>query len=140
MIIFVAVFIKNRRSYFTVELNINKITTIPYRTEVSSVSKAIKVSTGIISTCQVNERFKRICDKYGIRSGDSVNQHMLRHTFATRSMESGMAYDVLQKMIGHRSIKTTIDTYCDVFEANEQKNVNIMNTYLQENNLIYMPE
>ena len=126
MIIFVSVFIKNSRSYFTVDLNINKITTIPYRTEVSSVSKAIKGSTGVISTCQVNERFKRICDKYGIRSGDSVNQHMLRHTFATRSMESGMAYDVLQKMIGHRSIKTTIDTYCDVFEANEQKNVNIM--------------
>ena len=99
-----------------------------------------KGSTGVITTCQVNERFKRICDKYGIRSGDSVNQHMLRHTFATRSMESGMAYDVLQKMIGHRSIKTTIDTYCDVFEANEQKNVNIMNTYLQENNLVYMPE
>lgn len=69
-----------------------------------------------------------------------MNQHMLRHTFATRSMESGMAYDVLQKMIGHKSIKTTIDTYCDVFEANEQKNVNIMNTYLQENNLVYMPE
>lgn len=99
-----------------------------------------KGSTGVITTCQVNERFKRICDKYGIRSGDSVNQHMLRHTFATRSMESGMAYDVLQKMIGHKSIKTTIDTYCDVFEANEQKNVNIMNTYLQENNLIYMPK
>lgn len=36
--------------------------------------------------------------------------------------------------------KTTIDTYCDVFEANEQKNVNIMNTYLQENNLVYTPE
>lgn len=99
-----------------------------------------KGSTGVITTCQVNERFKRICDKYGIRSGDSVNQHMLRHTFATRSMESGMAYDVLQKMIGHKSIKTTIDTYCDVFEANEQKNVNIMNTYLQENNLVYTPE
>ena len=99
-----------------------------------------KGSTGVITACQVNERFKRICDKYGIRSGNSVNQHMLRHTFATRSMESGMAYDVLQKMIGHRSIKTTIDTYCDVFEANEQKNVNIMNTYLQENNLVYMPE
>ena len=99
-----------------------------------------KGSTGVITTCQVNERFKRICDKYGIRSGNSVNQHMLRHTCATRSMESGMAYDVLQKMIGHRSIKTTIDTYCDVFEANEQKNVNIMNTYLQENNLVYMPE
>lgn len=99
-----------------------------------------KGSTGVITTCQVNERFKRICDKYGIRSGDSVNQHMLRHTFATRSMESGMAYDVLQKMIGHKSIRTTIDTYCDVFEANEQKNVNIMNTYLQENNLVYTPE
>lgn len=99
-----------------------------------------KGSTGVITTCQVNERFKRICDKYGIWSGDSVNQHMLRHTFATRSMESGMAYDVLQKMIGHKSIRTTIDTYCDVFEANEQKNVNIMNTYLQENNLVYTPE
>ncbi len=97
-------------------------------------------STGTITTCQVNERFKRICDKYGIRPGKSVNQHMLRHTFATRSIESGMAYDVLQKMIGHKSIKTTIDTYCDVFEANEQKNMKIMNTYLQENSLTYSTE
>ena len=89
---------------------------------------------GLITTQQVNSRFRRICEKYDII--ENPNQHMLRHTFATRCIESGVNYAVLQKMLGHRSIKTTIDTYCDIFDNVIKKNISAMNEYMSNNSLL----
>ena len=58
----------------------------------------------VINSSQVNMQFKRTCDKYGILSYSECNQHMLRHTFATRCIESGMSAKVLQKFLGHADI------------------------------------
>lgn len=44
-----------------------------------------------------------------------VNTHMLRHTFATRCIEAGMSAVVLQKLLGHKDIETTLNTYTSVF-------------------------
>lgn len=68
-----------------------------------------------ISTSQVNSAFKRICEKANIEIEGGVHQHMLRHTFATRCIESGVPAEVLQKWLGHTDISTTVNTYCDVF-------------------------
>ena len=47
---------------------------------------------------------------------------MLRHTYATRCIESGMRAEVLQKLLGHQNISTTINTYTTIFDQfkNEQ--------------------
>ncbi|WP_294855779.1 tyrosine-type recombinase/integrase [uncultured Oscillibacter sp.] len=40
--------------------------------------------------------------------------YTLRHTYAIRAIESGMQPKVLQKLLGHASIKTTMDRYVHV--------------------------
>ena len=47
--------------------------------------------------------------------------HTLRHTYATRAIESGMQPKVLQKLLGHASIQTTMDTYVHVTDDSMTK-------------------
>lgn len=87
------------------------------------------------STNEVNMMFKRLCDKYNIGQGYNVNQHMLRHTFATRCIESGMPPNVLAKILGHADIRTTLNVYCDVFAEYEKEHTKNALEYYNRNNL-----
>lgn len=53
-------------------------------------------------------RFKRILGKVGV---DKKNFHILRHTFATNCVESGMDAKTLSVILGHAGVKITLDRY-----------------------------
>lgn len=88
------------------------------------------------TTGQINMVFKRFCEHYCIGKGYDVNQHMLRHTFATRCIEAGMPANVLSKIMGHADIRTTLEIYCDVFDNYEKQHSNRTYDYLSKNNLL----
>ena len=47
--------------------------------------------------------------------------HSLRHTFATRLCEQGINIKVMQDVLGHKDITTTMDIYVDVTQELKQK-------------------
>lgn len=55
--------------------------------------------------------FKQTLKRCGIRE---INVHGIRHTFATRALESGMSVKTLSKILGHANVGFTLDTYAHV--------------------------
>lgn len=53
----------------------------------------------------------KLCDEANI---PRFCMHALRHTFATRAIERGVNPKTLQKLLGHASVKTTMDRYVHV--------------------------
>ena len=66
----------------------------------------------------------------------TYNQHMLRHTYATRMIEAGVPAEVLQKLLGHTNVTVTINTYTSIFNKYKQKHIDRYVEYMQENGLI----
>ena len=89
-----------------------------------------------ISTDTTNMMFKYICEQYNIGKGFKLHQHMLRHTFATRCIESGMPASVLAKIMGHANVSTTLNVYCEVFDKFKQTHIDMSYEYLEKNNLV----
>ena len=55
--------------------------------------------------------------------------HSLRHTFTTRLCESGVNVKVIQDVLGHADISTTMNIYADVTKELKQKEFNVLEDY-----------
>lgn len=65
-----------------------------------------------------NRSLSRICKRVDI---PKITMHTLRHTFATRCIESGMKPKTLQKILGHSNISMKMDLYVHVTEDEKEK-------------------
>ena len=84
------------------------------------------VGTPVDPRC-LQRDFKKILVKNGIRV---INVHGLRHTFATRALESGMSVKTLSKILGHSSVGFTLDTYAHVTERLKVSEISGMQGFL----------
>ena len=106
----------------------------------------------LIQPSTINSHFKRICKNANIKvintkkkkydkdhneiyvnlKSSAVNTHMLRHTFATRCIESGMNPVVLQKILGHKDIEVTLNTYTSVFDKYKDNEIEKLEAYFSQ--------
>ena len=61
-----------------------------------------------------------ICEKIGV---SNFHPHCLRHTFTTRGAENNVDVRVMQKFLGHATIKETADTYTHVLNDLKQSEI-----------------
>ena len=85
-----------------------------------------------------NSSFKRLCDKNKIGKGFEETQYVLRHSFATRKIESGMPVEVLKDLLGHKDIDVTLNTYFDAFAEYKNKYNEQSDEYAREHSLNYL--
>ena len=82
----------------------------------------------------VNNELKRLLKRhFGI---EDITTHSLRHTYGTRCIESGMAPVVVQKLMGHKDITITLNTYTSVFDNFKEKEIDKVNKYYLEENML----
>lgn len=82
----------------------------------------------------VNNELKRILENEFEITG--ISTHSLRHTYGTRCIESGMAPVVVQKLMGHKDISITLNTYTSVFDKFKQNEIDKVNQYYLTENLV----
>ena len=108
----------DRRSGKVLQLKLRDLVFINYR-----IGKPIKNSS-------YDTHLYKLCDKAGVKR---VCVHALRHTYATRAIESGMQPKILQKLLGHASIKTTMDRYVHVTDESMEDAVRCFEKRQKEN-------
>lgn len=74
----------------------------------------------LIQKSAYNQGIYAICNRLGMRK---FSIHLLRHTFATRCIESGMRPKTLQAILGHSKIEMTMNLYVHVTDESKLEEI-----------------
>lgn len=78
-------------------------------------------------TSSFNGYLTKVCRKIGL---PHITAHGLRHMYATILIENGVELTKISALLGHDSIHTTFEYYCDVMEENKNINAFINNAFV----------
>ena len=71
-------------------------------------------------------KFKRLLENAEVKN---INFHALRHTFATRAIESGLDIKSVSEILGHSSVSITLEKYVHITMEQKQKEINKLVTF-----------
>ena len=91
-----------------------------------------------IRTSEINKELKRIFEEELETSSKNISTHCLRHTYGTRCIEAGMTAVVLQRLMGHKDVTVTLNTYTSVFNKFKEDELEKVNNYLTNNQLNFV--
>ena len=91
-----------------------------------------------IRTSAINKELKRIFKEELNVDSKNISTHSLRHTYGTRCIEAGMTAVVLQRLMGHKDVTVTLNTYTSVFNKFKEDELEKVNTYLNNNQLNFV--
>lgn len=80
----------------------------------------------------VNDMLKKYLKNLEITG---ITTHSLRHTYGTRCIEGGMEPVVLQRLMGHKNITVTLNTYTSVFTKYKESQIDKVNNYILDESL-----
>jgi len=75
----------------------------------------------LILESSVNSYLKRVAKEIGLSYWKQFSSHRLRHTFATKCIEAGVILPVVQTLMGHNDIQTTVNEYGKIFNFYQVK-------------------
>lgn len=85
-----------------------------------------------IYPANLNTKYKELLKLAGIT--ENYNLHVLRHTFATRLLESGVSIKIVQKLLGHVRMSTTADIYSHVLFEVQKDAIQKLEEYIWHQN------
>ena len=91
-----------------------------------------------IRTSAINKELKRIFKEELNVNSKNISTHCLRHTYGTRCIEAGMTAVVLQRLMGHKDVTVTLNTYTSVFNRFKEDELEKVNTHLNTNQLNFV--
>lgn len=110
----------------------NKIRYIPLFDETSAVFAERKGDKGFIFSLDNKEPLNpplclrwlhKACDKAGLRK---IGWHTLRHTFASHLVQRGVSIVVIQSLLGHADVKTTM-RYSHLSDGSKREAIKVLN-------------
>ena len=81
----------------------------------------------IYNVSTLRQHWMKTCAKMNI---PYKSMHALRHSWATRALEGNIPVQTVSKMLGHKSVATTMDIYQSVFSESKKNAAQIMNQFV----------
>ena len=114
-------FVKSSSSHRIIPLNQKIITLLNRQKETTTSDYVVGKQGHFFEPRTITYQFKKIAHSLHL---STIHFHQLRHTFATRLLEYGADIATVSSLLGHQSVKMTLDIYVDSLMTQRKKWIN----------------